>query len=66
MVKDDPSGNDFGHRESRDGTRTEGRYYVLLPDGRKQVVKLFTYLDNLSYLQFLKIIYTILYIFNCI
>lgn len=24
--------------ESRDGDRTVGRYYVLLPDGRKQIV----------------------------
>ncbi|EDS43309.1 cuticle protein [Culex quinquefasciatus] len=37
-VKDYQSGNDFGHMESRDGDRTVGRYYVLLPDGRKQVV----------------------------
>lgn len=36
-VQDYPSGNDFGHMESRDGDRTVGRYYVLLPDGRKQV-----------------------------
>lgn len=47
MVKDDPSGNDFGHRESRDGSRTEGRYYVLLPDGRKQVVTY--YADETGY-----------------
>ncbi|CAB3254692.1 unnamed protein product [Arctia plantaginis] len=39
MVKDDASGNDFGHRESRQGDRAEGQYYVLLPDGRKQTVK---------------------------
>ncbi|XP_052873374.1 pro-resilin-like [Anopheles cruzii] len=37
-VQDFASGNDFGHMESRDGDRTVGRYYVLLPDGRKQVV----------------------------
>ncbi|XP_055918910.1 pro-resilin [Eupeodes corollae] len=37
-VQDYESGNDFGHMESRDGDRTVGRYYVLLPDGRKQVV----------------------------
>ncbi|XP_055599305.1 pro-resilin-like [Uranotaenia lowii] len=37
-VQDFQSGNDFGHMESRDGDRTVGRYYVLLPDGRKQVV----------------------------
>lgn len=42
-VQDYQSGNDFGHMESRDGDRTTGRYYVLLPDGRKQVsfVKVF-------------------------
>ncbi|CAH1642563.1 unnamed protein product [Spodoptera littoralis] len=39
MVKDDASGNDFGHRESRQGDRAEGLYYVLLPDGRKQTVQ---------------------------
>uniref|UniRef100_A0A2H1WG73 SFRICE_005180 n=1 Tax=Spodoptera frugiperda TaxID=7108 RepID=A0A2H1WG73_SPOFR len=39
MVKDDESGNDFGHRESRQGDRAEGLYYVLLPDGRKQTVQ---------------------------
>ncbi|XP_058834464.1 pro-resilin-like [Topomyia yanbarensis] len=37
-VQDSYSGNDFGHMESRDGDRTVGRYYVLLPDGRKQIV----------------------------
>ncbi|XP_041985838.1 pro-resilin-like [Aricia agestis] len=39
MVKDEESGNDFGHRESRQGDRAEGLYYVLLPDGRKQTVE---------------------------
>lgn len=39
MVKDDQSGNDFGHRETRLGDRAEGLYYVLLPDGRKQTVQ---------------------------
>ncbi|XP_052742938.1 pro-resilin-like [Bicyclus anynana] len=39
MVQDDYSGNDFGHRESRQGDRAEGVYYVLLPDGRKQTVQ---------------------------
>ncbi|XP_053650797.2 pro-resilin-like [Cherax quadricarinatus] len=37
-VKDDPSGNDFGHQESRDGYNTQGNYYVLLPDGRLERV----------------------------
>ncbi|KAK4325238.1 hypothetical protein Pmani_004197 [Petrolisthes manimaculis] len=30
--------NDFGHKEYRDGYDTEGEYYVLLPDGRRQTV----------------------------
>ncbi|XP_076061318.1 uncharacterized protein LOC143037090 [Oratosquilla oratoria] len=37
-VKDDDSGNDFGHQEARDGDRTDGSYYVQLPDGRLQKV----------------------------
>merc|ERR1712128_122290 len=37
-VKDDYSGNDFGHNEARNGYDTEGSYYVLLPDGRLQTV----------------------------
>ncbi|XP_042893367.1 pro-resilin-like [Penaeus japonicus] len=37
-VNDPPSGNDFGHQESRDSDYTEGSYYVLLPDGRLQRV----------------------------
>ncbi|XP_042870819.1 cuticle protein 7-like [Penaeus japonicus] len=37
-VKDDYSGNDFGHQESRDGDYTQGSYYVQLPDGRRQKV----------------------------
>ncbi|XP_069164110.1 cuticle protein 7-like [Procambarus clarkii] len=37
-VKDDASGNDFGHQESRDGPHTQGSYYVLLPDGRLEKV----------------------------
>merc|ERR1712212_412354 len=37
-VKDDYSGNDFGHQEARDGYDTQGNYYVLLPDGRLQQV----------------------------
>lgn len=39
MVKDEPSGNDFGHKESRQGDFTTGTYYVVLPDGRKQIVE---------------------------
>ncbi|XP_047471367.1 pro-resilin-like [Penaeus chinensis] len=37
-VNDQPSGNDFGHQEARDGDNTQGSYYVLLPDGRLQRV----------------------------
>ncbi|XP_063601344.1 pro-resilin-like [Penaeus indicus] len=37
-VKDDYSGNDFGHQEARDGDNTQGSYYVQLPDGRLQKV----------------------------
>lgn len=39
MVYDQPSGNDFGQKESRDGDVTRGMYYVLLPDGRRQRVE---------------------------
>ncbi|CAL4219364.1 unnamed protein product, partial [Meganyctiphanes norvegica] len=37
-VKDDYSGNDFGHNEARNGYDTQGSYYVALPDGRLQKV----------------------------
>lgn len=37
-MQDAPSGNDFGHMESRRGDKATGRYYVQLPDGRRQVV----------------------------
>lgn len=38
-VEDPASGNDFGHEEQRQGDVAQGRYYVLLPDGRRQVVE---------------------------
>ncbi|XP_069937338.1 cuticle protein 7-like [Cherax quadricarinatus] len=38
QVKDDASGNDYGHQETRDGADTQGSYYVLLPDGRLERV----------------------------
>lgn len=38
-MKDEASGNDFGHSESRMGDVAKGKYYVLLPDGRKQIVE---------------------------
>nr|XP_053648478.1 pro-resilin-like [Cherax quadricarinatus] len=37
-VKDDSSGNHFGHQENRDNDNTKGSYYVQLPDGRLQTV----------------------------
>jgi hypothetical protein len=36
-VEDESS--EFGHAESRDGDRTNGRYFVQLPDGRLQTVE---------------------------
>lgn len=38
-VYDPPSGNDFGHHETRHGDATWGSYMVLLPDGRRQIVE---------------------------
>lgn len=32
------SNNDYGHQQSSDGQVVTGTYYVLLPDGRRQVV----------------------------
>ncbi|XP_045609714.1 cuticle protein 8 [Procambarus clarkii] len=37
-VEDPESGNSYSHKESRDGDDTEGRYEVLLPDTRRQIV----------------------------
>ena len=37
-VKDDSSNNNYGQTESRNGDKTTGSYYVLLPDGRIQTV----------------------------
>ena len=37
-VKDDYSNNNYGQTESREGDKTTGSYYVLLPDGRTQTV----------------------------
>ena len=36
-VKDDYSGDDFSHKETRDEHMTQGEYRVALPDGRVQV-----------------------------
>nr|FAA00648.1 TPA: putative cuticle protein [Bombyx mori] len=38
-VNDYVSGSDFGHAESRQENRAEGTYFVVLPDGTKQVVE---------------------------
>lgn len=45
-VKDDYSGNDFGHNEGRDGYDTQGAYYVQLPDGRLQRVTYYVNSDS--------------------
>ncbi|XP_068247645.1 cuticle protein 7-like [Palaemon carinicauda] len=37
-VKDDYKGLDFGHDSKSDGKVVTGKYYVLLPDGRTQIV----------------------------
>lgn len=38
-VQDAESGNDFGHMETRQDDDAQGTYYVVLPDGRKQIVE---------------------------
>lgn len=38
-VKDEQSGADYGHTETRDGDRAQGEFNVLLPDGRKQIIE---------------------------
>ena len=38
QVQDEPSNNDYGQTERREGDKTEGSYYVQLPDGRTQKV----------------------------
>ncbi len=38
-MKDDKSYVDMGQNEGRDGDKTTGNYWVVLPDGRKQNVK---------------------------
>ena len=38
-VKDEYSGNDYGHSESSDGKVVTGEYRVLLPDTRTMIVK---------------------------
>ncbi|CAL4133742.1 unnamed protein product, partial [Meganyctiphanes norvegica] len=53
-VKDQYSGNDFNHQESRDGEQTQGSYSVQLPDGRLQTVTYYVdgdggYVANVEY-----------------
>lgn len=38
-VEDPPSVSEFGHEERREGPAAMGRYHVLLPDGRRQIVE---------------------------
>ncbi len=38
--------NDYGQYENRDGDKTTGNYWVVLPDGRKQIVDY--YVDGYS------------------
>ncbi|XP_071541407.1 uncharacterized protein [Panulirus ornatus] len=46
VIDDDPSSNEFGHQETRDGDNTQGTYYVELPDGRLQKVVYTVYGDS--------------------
>ena len=45
-VDHDPSSNEYGHQEARDGDNTKGSYYVELPDGRVQQVAYYVDGDN--------------------
>ncbi|KAL0124773.1 hypothetical protein PUN28_006554 [Cardiocondyla obscurior] len=38
-VKDQRTGSDYSHTETRNGDRAQGEFNVLLPDGRKQIVE---------------------------
>ena len=45
-MKDDDTYVDMGHSEYRNGDKTDGQYFVVLPDGRRQVVSY--YVDGYS------------------
>ncbi|XP_064088281.1 pro-resilin-like [Macrobrachium nipponense] len=47
LIQDDYSGAHFGQDEVRDGYKTEGKYFVHLPDGRIQTVSY--YADETGY-----------------
>lgn len=47
-VQDEQAALDFGHKEQREGSVATGKYYVLLPDGRKQVRTLIWLLAKFS------------------
>lgn len=38
VAQDENTGHNFGHEETRQGHRTQGSYYVSLPDGRVRKV----------------------------
>ena len=40
ILQDDYTANNFGQQESRDGYSAQGEYFVNLPDGRLQKVKI--------------------------
>ncbi|XP_045606803.1 cuticle protein 7 [Procambarus clarkii] len=46
-VQDDYTGSHFGHAEAREGYKTQGKYFVHLPDGRIQTVTY--YADETGY-----------------
>lgn len=41
-MADEYHGTNFGHSEKREGYRTEGEYFVDLPDGRRMIVKYYS------------------------
>ncbi|XP_042894250.1 cuticle protein 7-like [Penaeus japonicus] len=45
-VRDDYSGNDYAHQQTSDGHVTSGSYYVVLPDGRTEMVSFEADHDN--------------------